>query len=434
MRINLIYPAQLDEQGNRILFSKGWLISLTLPYLAALFPREHDIRLFEEPVKQFDFDEPVDLVGITAMTSRATRAYQIADEYRRRGVPVIMGGFHASFMTEEALEHVDSVVVGEAEGLIETILDDLAHGNLKKIYKRDSWHSLENLPVPRYDLIDIESYICPFYPVQVARGCPNRCSFCSVTKFYGHKYRYRPMDDVIRDLEQTGPLISFVDDNLTVDKDYAFKLFERMKPLKKLWMTQMDMSFATNEKLVRAASESGCFTSYIGLESIHPQSLSSVGKKANKPEKYHDGIQILRRYQIELYISIMLGFENETDEHYKEIREFLVREKVSQISAYILTPLPGTELYEKYSKLQPDKKIPWGLFDCYHSTYQLTSMTREELEEKYWDLQKWFYSWPIIIKRLLFPFRLIILVYNWALQKKARKHVHPWRGVPPQPR
>ncbi len=430
MKIHLINPGQLDERGRLIRFRKEWHPGLTLPYLAALIPEGHEIRLIEDFVNEIDYEDPVDLVALTAMTSRAPRAYQIADEYRRRGIPVIMGGFHASFMTDEALEHVDSVVVGEADGIMETLLADLEHDKMKMIYRRDSWHDMKNLPVPRYDLIDFNNYILPFYPVQVSRGCPNRCEFCSVTRFFGGRYRYRPIEDVLRDLEQAGPLIIFIDDNITADQDYSYELFKRMKPLKKLWVSQMDMSFPKQERLVRAAGESGCFACYIGLESINAHNLRSMRKPQNRPEEYREAIMTLKHYQIQLFASMIVGFENETSEDFNKLREFFIHAKVPYMCAYILTPLPGTKLHDRYFNPQTDEKPSWSMFDCQHSTFELKSMSRHELEEKYWEMGKWFYSWPSMIRRLTFPAHAFTILFNWLTQKKANHRIHPWQGIP----
>lgn len=434
MKIHLINPAQLDEQGGVIRLKQEWSPGLTLPYLAAMIPPGHEIKVTEDSVQEINYEEPVDLVGITAMTSRVSRAYHIAAEYRRRGVPVIMGGFHASFMTEEALKHCDAVVVGEAEGLFESILADLESGELKSIYRRDSWHSMENLPIPRYDLIDFDNYFIPLYPVQVVRGCPNQCEFCCVTTFYGNKYRYRPMEDVIRDIEQAGPLIFFIDDNLTIDQDYALELFQRLKPLERYWLMQSDISIIRKEKLLQAASEAGCIACYIGFESIHRRDLKSMRKNINRPEDYSDAVNILKNYQIDLFASMMVGFENDQKESFDQLKDFLLQAKVPFLCIYILTPLPGSKLYKKIFESREHKIPPWEIFDACHSTYPATSMGREELEERYWELQRWFYSWPSIIRRLVFPphlgIRFNMIFFNLLIRKKVRQGVHPWKGIP----
>ncbi len=430
MKINLINPGQLGDNGKLVRLRQEWTPGLTLPYLAALIPPGHDIKIIEDSVQEINYEEPVDLVGITAMTSRVSRGYQIAAEYRRRRVPVIMGGFHASFMTGEALKHCDAVVVGEAEGLFESILADLEKGELKKTYRRDSWHNLENLPLPRYDMLDFDNYVFPLYPVQAVRGCPNQCEFCSVTAFYGNKYRHRPVGDVVRDAEQAGPLVLFIDDNLTADEDYAIELFREIKRIEKFWIMQTEISIANNERLLELASEAGCFACYTGIETLRRKNLNSMGKMINQPEEYREAIRRLKHHHIELFASIIVGFENERPEHFDQLNDFLLQAKIPFLCTYILTPVPGSKLYDKYYGSKENEAPAWENFDGCHVTLPATPERKEEVEKKYWEIQKQFYSWPSIIRRLLFPTHLAMIFSNWLTGKKVRKHIHPWKGIP----
>ena len=191
MKIKLICPTSYDLDNKLIKVNTATLPPLSILYIAGLTPRQHDVAIVDECVQSIDFDEPVDLVGITSMTFTAKRAYQIADEFRKRNVKVVMGGIHALVLPEEALSHADAVVCGEADELWETVLEDVLNDDLKRTYQTAQRPSLDNLPPPRFDLLDISKYVRlpfrhgPSMPIQTARGCPFNCEFCSVSKFWG---------------------------------------------------------------------------------------------------------------------------------------------------------------------------------------------------------------------------------------------------------
>ncbi|MFZ5563009.1 MAG: B12-binding domain-containing radical SAM protein, partial [Thermodesulfobacteriota bacterium] len=281
MKIKLINPAQLDDRGRVLKINREFVSGLTLPYVAALIPGGHDITIIEESVEKIDFDEPVDLVGLTAITCRAPRAYWIADRYRERGVPVVMGGFHATALPDEALAHCDAVVKGEAEGVMERVVEDASKGRLKGVYQQTAPHSLKGLPVPRYDLISGKNFFIPANPVQATRGCPYHCDFCSVSPFFGSRHRKRPVADVLADMDAAGPYLVIVDDNLMVDRDYALELFTAMKPLDKVWIGQVDVRSATDGELMKAAADAGCRMLYLGVETLDAESLVRTGKTPN---------------------------------------------------------------------------------------------------------------------------------------------------------
>ena len=211
MRVKLICPTSYDLDNKLIKVKQATLPPLSILYLAGLTPKEHDVQVLDECVQPIDFDEAVDFVGITSMTFTAKRAYQIADEFRQRDVKVVMGGIHASSAVEEALEHADSVVIGEADDLWRKVLQDASDGNLQKTYTSKRRDQLENLPQPRFELLDTTKYIrlpfrqSPIMPIQTARGCPFDCEFCSVSGFWGKKMRFRPIKDVIDEISASIP-------------------------------------------------------------------------------------------------------------------------------------------------------------------------------------------------------------------------------------
>jgi radical SAM superfamily enzyme YgiQ (UPF0313 family) len=192
MKVLLVQPSRLQEDGSVYKNSTRWLLGMTLPYLAGLTPPGIDVAIKDDLYEDVPFDAPCDLVGLTCMSHQASRAYQIADEFRRRGRPVVLGGFHATLAPEEALRHADAVVVGEAEGAWPRVLEDAAAGRLAGLYRSPKLSDLKGLPTPRYDLIDLRRYRIPNLPAQTTRGCPYACSYCEVTQVYGARFRYRP--------------------------------------------------------------------------------------------------------------------------------------------------------------------------------------------------------------------------------------------------
>jgi radical SAM superfamily enzyme YgiQ (UPF0313 family) len=227
MKIRFIEPSRWIGDGKLLKVKSLFIPPITLPLLAALTPADFEVDIVSEPFDEINFDDKVDLVGITAYTSRALRAYEIADEFRKRGVYVVMGGIHVSMEPEEALEHSDTVIVGEAEETWPKFLYDLRNGKPRRIYKADRSPTLENLPVPRFSLMNINRYVscrkkgfsrflpAPVYPVQTARGCPHGCEYCSVSVFSGRQYRVRPVEEVVNELKflKTRGCI-FIDDNI----------------------------------------------------------------------------------------------------------------------------------------------------------------------------------------------------------------------------
>ncbi|MFP4040469.1 MAG: B12-binding domain-containing radical SAM protein [Desulfosudaceae bacterium] len=429
MKIKLINPGHLDARGEKVKLHRELIPGLTLPYLAALFPRQHELEIIEEGLEELDYDEPVDLVGITAMTSRAPRAYWIADQFRDRGVPVVMGGFHVSALPEEALEHCDAVVQGEAEGLIDRILDDTLAGRLRGIYGKDLQDDLDCLPAPRYDLLKMANYIGPFYPVQATRGCPHQCDFCSVSAFYGRRHRKRPLDDVIADMKQAGTFLFIIDDNLPVDRAYALELFERMKPLHKLWGGQFNLAAANDPEMVRAAAAAGCLFLYVGVETVDPANLQSSGKKVNLNISAREAIRNLKRHHIEPWVSMIVGFEHDDSRTARRIRRFCDSARVPLLLLYILTPVPASPLYDKVAARGVNLTRQWHLYDGTHALFDTENMSAAEIDAMYADIYKNVYALPSILRRTLAPPHVLMLMLNLIFRQDLKISLHPWMGT-----
>jgi len=428
MRIHFINPAHVDGTGKPVRLTREFTPGLTLAYLAALVPPGHQVTITDETVQPLDFNEPFDLVGITAMTYRAPRAYAIADEYRRRGVAVIMGGFHASALPDEALTHCDAVVKGEAEGLLEEIINDLSNGRLKTIYQRQERHNLKGLPVPRYDLIPKERYLMVFYPVQATRGCPHGCEFCSVAAFYGRKHRKRPVTDVITDMKNAGRFILIVDDNLTVDRAYAMELFAAMKPLKKLWCAQIDLSAARDETLIRAAADAGCIFLYVGIETLNIASMIAVGKTTNLGFSVETAIATIKRHHIDILASMMIGLDEDRPETAEQLIAFCLQQRIPVAFFYIMTPIPGSPLYRRLEKEGVPFDRSWHLYDGTHSVFSTKHITSDTLETLYHHIYSRVYSIPGILRRTLLPPHLLIIAMNWVIRQNLKDNRHSWEG------
>ena len=430
MKIKLICPTSYDLDNKLIKVDKATLPPLSILYLAGLTPKEHDVKIVDECVQTIDFDEPVDLVGITSMTFTAKRAYQIADEYRKRHVTVIMGGIHASAMLEEALAHVDAVVIGEADNLWETVLEDIAKGELKTTYQADQRPTLDNLPTPRFDLLDSTKYIrlpfrrSPNMPIQTARGCPHNCEFCSVSKFWGHKIRFRPIEEIVNEIELSkADTFFFTDDNFVANPKRTLELCQALIPLKIKYICQIDSLAFKTPDIIKALSKSGCFMAFVGFESINRSTLADISKSFNKPDNYPKLIRMLHSNKINVYASIILGFENDDPRTAEETARFLIDHKVGLASFFRVTPLPGTRMFEQLAKqgFLIDKRwwLKRGEGTQALVRYPENPYTGEQLTS---IAMKHFYSWKSIFKRF-FPFRafyLDVLPFNYSSYKKVK--------------
>jgi len=259
--LELILPASQTQK-----WQKGLRMpELTLPVLAALTPPDIEVIVTEEDIEDVTYKSHVDLVGISLLTPFALRAYEIADEYRRRGVRVVLGGIHASALPEEAMRHADAVVIGEAENVWPQLIQDFRTHGLKPLYKSDRFADLTNLPLPRRDLLKEGMTFSP-YSLQTSRGCPFSCHFCSVTRFFGGTYRTRPVDEVIREIELAGKKRwIFIDDNIIGNTRYARELFRRLIPLKITWVGQSTLLISADGELLNLAVRSGCHGLFIGF-------------------------------------------------------------------------------------------------------------------------------------------------------------------------
>ena len=432
MRIELINPNNPANAANVPFLQKGLLSwnakayspPLGLCMVAAHTPKNIQISITDECVKPIDFEKDMDLVGLTAYTNSAPRAYEIADAFRRRGVAVVMGGIHASHLPEEALEHCDAVVVGEAECAWKRLISDFSHGRLEKIYQNDQLVSLEGLPMPRRDLLLSDDYVT-INTVQTTRGCPHNCSFCSVTQFNGRAYRFRPIHEVIREIETLPSRNVFIiDDNIFSNRLRTCRLFEALIPLRVRWGSQCTISIAHDPEMLELAAKSGCVGLAVGLESFCKESLEGAHKGFNDPEQFHRDIRIIKGFGILVWGSFVFGFDEDDERNIERTIQMAKASKLDFACFNFLTPLPGTTVYEQLKKEDRLSGKNWADYNMANLVFRPLRVTGNILEKKVKKAWLEFYSIKAIVKRLGLPVRKVrffVWLLNLALNFYTRK-------------
>lgn len=418
MKIALIAPAWEDPLWKSEK-EKSIFPPLNLLTLAALTPPEHEVVVIDESITNIDWEEKYDLVGISAMTALAPRAYTIADTFRSRGIPVVLGGMHPSTLPEEAKIHADAVVIGEAESTWPLLLEDLSRGDLKPFYRQEKITPLRNMAVPRRELLDRARYLVPD-TVQTTRGCPHACSFCTVSQFFGRRFRFRPVEEVISEVKALeGEVIAFVDDNIIGNPSYAKRLFRALAPLKIKWFSQGSLNIARDEDLLRLAAESGCIGLFIGFESLSPDSLAAVGKSFNKVEEYSAAIKRIHDHGIAIEGAFIFGFDEDDDSIFERTVRFAQENRLEAAQFGILTPFPGTPLRQKLEKERRILSNDWSEYTINKVVFEPKRMSPKTLQEGFnWAWQE-FYSLSSISRRLgLVKKHAAIL---WALNLNIRK-------------
>ena len=392
MKILLVNPAQthnyMAKTANSFLVPQN-----TLAHVAALTP-SCDVEIQDELVESIDLDTDADLVGITTLTDNVVRAYELADAFRARGKTVVFGGAHATAVPGEALAHADAIVAGEAEGLWPRLVEEAIRGKKPSgLYRSHELPSLEKLPLPRRDLLRKKKRYLDVDMIQTTRGCPYRCEFCSVPGFAGMKFRRRPIDEVIVELTLCGERIFFIDDILTGDPRYAAELFERMKPLKKKWIAQVTMNAADRPDVVKLMGQSGCAGVFVGVESVDQQTLKGMHKPHNKAHRYAEQIATFHDAGFPVLGGFVFGFDEDDEGVFDRTLEFLHRSHIDVASFTILTPLPGTPLYDRW---RAQKRLrfeeDWWLHrDWTQVVFQPKGMSAERLRRGWMDVAVEFY-------------------------------------------
>lgn len=401
----LINPIQrlkhysIQSKMAELMGKKNIISTLSLPLIAALTPDNYSIRIIDEEVESIPENISADIVGITTLSNTVTRAYEIADLFRERDIPVVLGGPHVTYAVDEGLEHADCICAGEVESVWFKLLADFENGCLKSVYKADKPVTFETSPVPRWDLMKVKEYLS--IPLQVTRGCPYNCEFCLVTKMFGKKPRIRDLDDIKREIESL-PMkrLFFVDDNLTINRPFARELMELLKNMHVSWTCQVSIDIAKDAELLRSMAASGCDQMLVGFESLNPESLKEAHKYHNLRSDYREAIEKIHAAGIHVLASFVIGFDHDTVDEFKNIYNFSMETRIPFVTLNILGCSPGTELHGRMQKegrlWNAPAEFKGGMFPVIH----YKQISQEAIFSALLDTLEKLYSFDTIYKKV----------------------------------
>jgi radical SAM superfamily enzyme YgiQ (UPF0313 family) len=419
MHVHLIAPSNEDST---------YIKPLWVATLAAHTPDDVDLTFRDDGLSPIDLDgenDAPDLVGISVNSKTAARAYAIADAYQKRGSKVILGGIHVTALPEEGLAHADAVLSGEAEWIWQEVIADAKAGRLgrskslsrRAVYKHEKWPELVNLPLPKRDLLHSVRYV-PFDVVQTTRGCPFPCEFCSVSTYNGTSFRFRPVPEVITELEQVGQRVLFGDDNVMIHTRYSHDLFEAMVPLKKHWVAQASLAALHRVENIEVMARAGCRALFIGFESVDDGVVRLAGKRQNKPRKYAEIVRVLSDHGIAVWGSFIFGLDEDSATAFDRTVEFCVESKLTMALFALLTPYPGTQLYKRLGAEGRLSKDRWWLSQDHDTDapfYVPAQMSGEALRTGWIRAWRAMYSYSSIYKR-----------YDFALDHSWIQNIAYW--------
>lgn len=419
MKVKLIYPRLADSVDK---FDENSLLTevlrrllrlgrtnytppLSLLMLGAVTPPNVEVQIIDERLEDVDFDEEVDLVGITVTTRVAARAYKIAGEYRKRGVTVVLGGAHPSVLPQEAGQYADVVVIGEAEEVWPQLLADFKQGSLKRRYKGLPQADLNKLPWPRRELIRHPERYLSIKVLAATRGCPNTCTFCAGGFATGKQYRTRDVENVVAELNEVpGKYVAFVDDNLGWDINYAKKLFKAIAPLNIRWTGAVTMSSLEDLELVELMAKSGCIAISLGIESLSPQVIAEIQKqRTNDPSRYRQLLKRVHDFGIVVVGDFILGFDGDDKNTFETLVNFINETRIEIPSINTLIPYPGTPIFRQFEREGRLLHKDWTYYDTAggYVVYQPKQMSLSELVEGYFYVADKVYSFPSLARRLI---------------------------------
>ena len=425
MKITLVYPSM----GERMRGIQSEPLTMTI--LAGLTPPEIPLSFWDDRIEEIPYDEPTDLVAISVQTFTAKRAYEIASEFRRRHVPVVLGGIHVSFLPEEGLKYADAVVVGEAEELWPRVLSDAAQGRLQRVYRSERLASLKGL-IYRREIFHGKRYI-PASLVEFGRGCPSACTFCSVSAFFHRQKRCRPVSEVVDEIRRLPRKnITFIDDNVIGDPERARELFEAIIPLKKRWTGQCSIEIADDDDLLRLAADSGCNGLLVGFESLDDRNLRQMGKSvAYNRHNYDRAIHKLHEHGIKICASFLFGYDHDTGDAFASTVEFALQKKFYLALFCQLTPFPGTAFYKLLQSQNRLSSDAWWLSPGAHwgdVVYAPKNYSKSALSEGCRQIRRAFYGRANIFRRMLLKANARTLGVSLFMNAVVRREVFEKQG------
>jgi len=412
----LIINANKDHRHNfltKIAYKINSGPILVLQQLAAATPRNHDVKLIDDRYDTTNYDADVDLVGISILTPSAPRAYNIADEFRKRGKTVVLGGYHPSALPKEAKQHADSVVIGEAESTWTQLLKDFENRNLESFYNTDLPVDPAAIPEPRNELLRIRPFISP---VLTSRGCPYHCSFCSLSHLYGSDYRPRPIKNIIQEIERIDRRFLYlcIDASLTIDIDYSKALFRAMIPLKKKFIAYGSAPpLLKDDDLLKLSKEAGCINWSIGFETICQKSLTKDANKAYNVKDYADIVKKIHEYDMNVFGTFVFGFDHDTPDIFDNTLNAVYDLGLDSAEFDILTPFPITRLFHQLEKEGRILTYDWTKYDFHHVVFKPKNMTPKELFDGTAKVAKDFSS----------PIKSIQRIMDVAINTKALSNI-----------
>jgi len=416
MKIALIIPLNSNKAEksfydhkfiSHFLFSRNYYTYyLAIPTLISLTPTGHQIKVFDENIEEIDYDWGADIVGISVRTMSANRAYEISEQFRERGVMTVLGGIHPSMCIEEALQYCDSVVVGEAEFVWPILLEDAQRGELKRTYKGENLSDPAKAPVPCWQAFSRSKYFVDI--IQTTKGCPFHCEFCSVHAFDGTRIRTKTVDQVIEEIRHLQSVhtrfknksMFFADDNIIANKHFAQSLFRALKPYNLNWSCQASINVGYDDETLTLMKESGCGSIFIGFESVSKENLSRMEKGVNLRHDYASAISNIQSHGILVHSSFIVGYDFDTKSSFDELIKFIEDTNLLMPLINILTPFPGTKLFNRLEEEGRITDKDWSRYDTKHVVFKPALLGAEELLEGYWKVVRSVYSFDSILRKL----------------------------------
>lgn len=431
MKIDIIIAyVQRYEFGHE----RDFVPPITGIHLAAITPAVHDVRVFYQQIDKIELNTDADVIAISFFSGFAMAAYQLAVEFKKRGKIVVAGGPHVTYCQEEALTYFDAIATGEAENVWPTLLHDIEHGQLKRVYAGTPC-DMTNLPTPRYDLLPDRFFIKKV--LQATRGCPFSCSFCTVPSL-NPGFRLRPVADVIRDASYDQfkywwqrKIVWFWDDNLTIKRPYIKQLLTEMIPLKKWWLTQASMDIAKDPELLDLMKASGCIGVFLGIESFGVESLADANKKQNKIANYKEAVKQIRKRGIAVMAGFIAGFDHDDEQSIINMADQLMEIGIDVPFLSIMTPFRGTPIY---TKLKQEGRIlqerSWSFYNGYNVAFKPQRINETQLLQAHRALWKKSFSPLYAFRRILRglftlrwgAFLLSLFMNSFYCYKRVRKN------------